>query len=35
MVIFDLWGRTIWSEDGNTGGQNLTTDFEADDERFT
>jgi hypothetical protein len=33
-VIFDLEGRTIWSEDGNTGGQNLTVTFEAEDERY-
>jgi hypothetical protein len=33
-VIFDLVGRTIWSEDGNTGGQNLAITFEAEDERY-
>jgi hypothetical protein len=33
-VIFDLEGRTIWSEDGKTGGQNLIITFEAEDERY-
>ena len=33
-VIFDLEGRTIWSKDGNTGGQNLAVTFEAEDERY-
>ena len=33
-MIFDFEGRTIWSEDGNTGGQNLTVTFEAEDERL-
>jgi hypothetical protein len=33
-VIFDLEGRTICSEDGTTGGQNLTITFEAEDERY-
>jgi hypothetical protein len=33
-VIFDLQGRTIWSEDGSTGGQNLAITFEAEDDRY-
>lgn len=34
LVIFDLEGRTIWSEDGSAGGQNLVVTFEAEEERY-
>jgi len=33
-VVFDLKGRTIFSEDGATGGQNLAVTFEAEDESY-
>jgi hypothetical protein len=33
-VIFDLEGRTTWSEDGSRGGQNLVVTFEAEDESY-